>query len=209
MSSSKSPSQNQLLLYIAACGGKAWLNELSPSLAKAAIRSELKVLGFTTESKEKDPTSSKGRAKIRLTLTAKAWEYLFSNPSLGPTAAAQTLHMVLERLLTVLAQKGTTLEAFFLGTSELSHQKLDPEKVYKLLKDFKAQKKTTGVTLKLSEIRKHLNIPTPAMDAALIELHRQHRLVLVPVDDPSTLSDDDRLSALNLKGVWMHQIFLT
>jgi hypothetical protein len=201
-----SPSQNQLLWLLAVKGGKAWLSQLNPGHQKVAGRSQLKLTGFIVEDKEKDPVTR--RNKIALTLTPKAWEYLISYPSLGTNCTAQILNIVLERLNKLLELQNISLINFFTNQNYQEVYKTEPELVWKLLVNIKAKQNTREVSLKLSEVRKAANIQRQALDEALIELHRQGKLILVPVDDPSNLKKEDHQAALKLKGELMHQILL-
>jgi hypothetical protein len=173
----------------------------------------------------------KGRRITRLVLTDKAWDWASTTP---PTAIARSKSpeaaVVLQKALAILvdyAQRENVPLARILGLRpssanrpslggaapvptgqtqpwEVSEGEVDPnflEKVFRTCEEMGGRYSRVY----LSDLRKRFpHVPRQQLDQALVALDRQAKIVLMPLDDPSTITPEREAAAITLSGAKRH-----
>jgi hypothetical protein len=63
--------------------------------------------------------------------------------------------------------------------------------------------------VRLAQLRQRLAaIPRPRLDALLLQLQTEGKLVLYPLDNPQEISPEDRQAALEVAGFERHIVYL-
>jgi hypothetical protein len=193
-------------------------SEASPKLSKIE-REPLFREGFVTLKKQ----GSGGR----LELTNKAWawaaetvdvELLVSNSRVGATA----LQGLLRRVLPFLKQRNIGLAELFIVSGEKPRAvkrpraNVAPAKGRGVPIDKQIEQACLALAhgsrkarVRLAALREHLSVVKPAiLNAALLKLQDQGRLVLYRDDNTAALTDDDHRAALSVGGAPRHLVYL-
>jgi hypothetical protein len=164
----------------------------------------------------------KGRRITRLALTDKAWEWASTTP---PTAIARSKSpeaaVVLQKALATLvdyAKQESVPLARILGLRPADANRPDspskprPDNGVEVDLDFleKVFRTCEGMggrhsRVYLSDLRKRFpHVPRQQLDQALVALDRQAKIVLMPLDDPSTITPEREAAAITLSGAKRH-----
>jgi hypothetical protein len=164
----------------------------------------------------------KGRRITRLVLTDKAWDWASTTP---PTAIARSKSpeaaVVLQKALATLvdyAKRESVPLARILrpdspskprpvsvsGTKSFDGVEVDLdflEKVFRTCEGMGGRHSRVY----LSDLRKRFpHVPRQQLDQALVALDRQAKIVLMPLDDPSTITPEREAAAITLSGAKRH-----
>lgn len=213
------------LWALAVAPGPLKLSEIKPSLKPIAKRLELIELGFIEETKVKIK-GQKGRRL--LSIAPKGLNFLESQEGLnvlrsGPWSINHHLGQLIEKLLLVFKESEISLLNLIRpqNQNEASTVSLKPleqvsnlaplsfkQSLYLKLKELPLHLKTPGGAVRLETVRSLFNhIERRALDTALIELHRERKIILAPADDPGTLDLNQAQAALEMGGRLNHQLF--
>jgi hypothetical protein len=164
----------------------------------------------------------KGRRITRLVLTDKAWDWASTTP---PTAIARSKSpeaaVVLQKALATLvdyAKRESVPLARILGLRPAGANRPDspskprPDNGVEVDLDFleKVFRTCEGMggrhsRVYLSDLRKRFpHVPRQQLDQALVALDRQAKIVLMPLDDPSTITPEREAAAITLSGAKRH-----
>jgi len=164
----------------------------------------------------------KGRRITRLALTDKAWEWASTTP---PTAIARSKSpeaaVVLQKALATLvdyAKQESVPLARILGLRPADANRPDspskprPDNGVEVDLDFLENvfRSCEGMggrhsRVYLSDLRKRFpHVPRQQLDQALVALDRQAKIVLMPLDDPSTITPEREAAAITLSGAKRH-----
>ncbi|PIK89743.1 hypothetical protein SYN65AY6A5_06350 [Synechococcus sp. 65AY6A5] len=164
----------------------------------------------------------KGRRITRLALTDKAWDWASTTP---PTAIARSKSpeaaVVLQKALATLvdyAKQESVPLARILGLRPADANRPDspskprPDNGVEVDLDFleKVFRTCEGMggrhsRVYLSDLRKRFpHVPRQQLDQALVALDRQAKIVLMPLDDPSTITPEREAAAITLSGAKRH-----
>jgi hypothetical protein len=164
----------------------------------------------------------KGRRITRLALTDKAWDWASTTP---PTAIARSKSpeaaVVLQKALATLvdyAKRESVPLARILGLRPADANRPDspskprPDNGVEVDLDFleKVFRTCEGMggrhsRVYLSDLRKRFpHVPRQQLDQALVALDRQAKIVLMPLDDPSTITPEREAAAITLSGAKRH-----
>jgi len=165
----------------------------------------------------------KGRRITRVVLTDKAWDWASTTPPTGiarskSPEAAVILQKVLEVLVNYTQRENVPLVQILrpsLGGAasvptkqaqpwEVSEGEVDPDFIEKV---FRTCKEMGGrySRVYLSDLRKRFpHVPRQQLDQALVALDRQSKIVLMPLDDPLSVTPEIKEAAINLSGCDRH-----
>ncbi len=156
-------------------------------------------------------TVEKGRKVARLALTDKAWDWASTTP---PTAiarskspeAAVVLQKVLEILVDYVQRESVPLAHILKPAgsgqplSDFGQAKVDPaflEKVFRTCEEMGGRHSRVY----LSDLRQRFpQVPRQQLDQALVALDRQTKIVLMPIDDPLSITPAIEAAAITLSG---------
>jgi hypothetical protein len=156
----------------------------------------------------------KGRRITRLVLTDKAWDWASTTP---PTAIARSKSpeaaVVLQKALAILVdyakRESVPLARILRPDSPSKPRPADGvevdldflEKVFRTCEGMGGRHSRVY----LSDLRKRFpHVPRQQLDQALVALDRQAKIVLMPLDDPSTITPEREAAAITLSGAKRH-----
>ncbi|MDR2459917.1 MAG: hypothetical protein LBE38_03910 [Deltaproteobacteria bacterium] len=209
------PMQTLLLWDLLSRGGGEFLKYLThPEYKFHTHREPLIQLKLITENKMKEEVDGKLlREKLKLQLTDLGWEYLQKNIDLPKNPKSPNSGLIMGRLLRRLSSyvqiKNIKLAQLF-GLEPISSQpQLTAAELLKDIKIIRRNLQTAGGALRLSDIRKNLpQYSRNHMDKLLLELQRQHSLVLFRYDTPELVTPEDAEAAIIIAGEPKHLFYL-
>jgi hypothetical protein len=212
MSEHPDPLQVLFLWGLLARGGEAWKAEVRPDLK--GRYAPLKRAGLLDEERRPHPETGRARTWVRLSEGGWAWAqaHLDSRVSARSTAAGPTLQALLARLGGYLAASGTPL------VEVIRPEATPPAAGVPAAEGLSTRIRSAylaasggqwNVRVRLHELRRLLpDVPRQALDGALLDLARQERLALYPLDDPLEIRESDREAAIERLGERLHLVYM-
>ncbi len=151
-------------------------------------------------------------------LTDRGWAWVADNlgsdlaaPGTSVSRAYALASRILSRLKSAINQRGIPLGEF-LGlaaiaeSSDLGAEQI-PQRVWRAYRD--AGGGNANVRVDLSALRDRMaDVPRERLDAALLELQRGNKLVLMQKDDPLSITEADESAAIRVAGHLRHIIYM-
>jgi hypothetical protein len=208
MNFSPTPTQTLILWFLIGCGrGSAWLSDIRPRL-EAGDRKRLEQARLIVSEKRRKASTDKG-GKIRHTnaiwieLTDAGWAW--ANDHLDAVLPGKTqsagpiLHAWLSHLQGFIRRRGIAL-AELIGSEPPEPPIADLEERIR-----RACLQLTGgarhVRVHLHQLRRVLSdVPRAELDAALLAMQRDAKLVLFNLDNQREITAEDRQAALYIAG---------
>jgi len=191
-----SPSQALLVFRLLFTGETPKLSSLKPKLSPRE-RKALEAAGFFRLEK-------RGRAS-HLVPTDRAWEWASRHLD-APLSRSGAASEALEGLLRGLKRY---LDAGRIPLVELCSPAPEPDET----RIREAYRRSSGgrfnVRVRIAGLKEALpGFPAAVLDALLARLHREGRLVLMPLDDPRERDSADEAAAVSLQGFPHHIVYL-
>lgn len=199
-SSQQKPTPSIALWDLLVTGEEPSLSSMRPNL-KPAVRKELEEEGLIELEK-------RGRS-THVIATDDAWSRAFDDLVVEGSKsayAATALQHVLNKINHFLSVNDISL-AEFLRPEENASPKDLKDKIREAYT--KASQGRYNVRVRLTELRTNLDdFPQDEVDRVLGEMELAEDLVLMPLDDPQDIKDEDEAAAVNVGGQKRHIVYM-
>lgn len=209
--------QTLFLWRLLAAGGGEFLSDIKPAL-EAKDRRPLERAGFLdTEKRLRQRTGKRPVKASYVSLTEQGWEWagdhLDADLSARSTAAAPILRAMLTRLKAHLQYQRCSLAEFIShSVARASSAQNDGQESAELVRAAygKLSGHQSNRRVRLADLRAVLgHVPRARLDNVLLQMEREDRAVLYPLDNPQEIGPEDEQAALaNSVGEARHVIYM-